>query len=331
MIRPRFLSICWISVCLLALTACQDYEKPVAEWPHAAVAVLDAAISRDGKYALVSSMNFGVAFWDLEKDQLKFQWKHDDDPQTGITAVNISPDGRRAITAQEDTFIIWNTDSGKAYGFWQAPAEIRAVAISDLGRYVLLGLADGRAVHIDMSTGRRLEFTGHRSEAIASVDMSANGVWAFTGGNDYRAILWNTKSGQPRQLFEHSTRVTKLKLDPSGQQAFTSGTKGNAFVWDLTTGEQKSKLDLGVKEYVVSAASFSSDSSQVVTGAPGRDISLWNVADGKRIKRWRARTRDQGKPSGAIIYAVTFIENDQFILSESSAGYGEKWQIKANQ
>jgi len=331
MVKTRIISVCWICISLLTLAACQEGEKSVAEWPHAAVAVLDADISRDGKLALVSSINFGAALWDLEKDQLKFQWKHSDDPQRAITALRLSPDGKRAITADEDTFIIWNTTSGKAYGFWQAPAQIRDVAISDLGRYVLLGLADGRAVHIDMNTGRRLEFTGHRNEAIASVDLSANGVWAFTGGNDYRAILWNSKTGQPRQLFEHSTRVTKLRLGPDGQQAFTSGTKGNAFVWDLNTGEQKVRLALKKKEYVISSANFSSDGNLIVTGAPGRDISLWQIADGTRIKKWRARTRTQGKPSGAIIYAVAFIENDQFVLSESSAGYGEKWQVANNQ
>ncbi|TQV73669.1 hypothetical protein FLL45_12410 [Aliikangiella marina] len=327
MVKNHIFKILWISVSFFILSGCFEGEKSVAEWPHAAVAVLDADISRDGKLALISSVNFGAALWDLENNQLKFQWKHSDDPQRGITALRLSPDGKRAITADEDTFIIWNTNTGKAYGYWQAPAEIRAVAISDLGRYVLLGLADGRAIHMDMNTGRRLEFTGHRDEAVASVDMSANGVWAFTGGNDYRAILWNSKTGQPRHLFEHATRVVKLKLDPSGTQAFTAGTVGNAFVWDLTTGEQKVKLNLKKKEYVLSAANFSSDGTQVVTGAPGRDISLWNVSDGKRVKQWRVRTRDRGRPSGAIVYAVAFTENDQFILSESSAGFGEKWQV----
>jgi len=329
MIRRVLLGSLITIIGLSMLSGCRPQEKAVAAWPHAAVGVLDAAISHDGRYALVSSVNFGAALWDLEKNQLKFQWRHNDDPQAAITAVNISPDGSRAITADDRTFIIWNTASGFSYGYWQAPADIRAVAISDKGRYVLLGLGDGRAIHIDMNTGRRLEFTGHRNEAIASVDLSANGVWAFTGGNDYRAILWHSKTGQPRHLFEHKTRVTKLKLDPSGTQAFTSGTLGNAFIWDLRSGVEMSTLALKRREYVISAANFSNDGQYLVTGAPGRDISLWSVASGERLKHWRARTRDQGKPSGAIVYAVRFTPDDQYILSESSAGFGEKWQIKS--
>lgn len=311
----------------ISIIGCKPDSQAIDEWPHAAVGVLDAAISRDGKYSLVSSVNFGAAFWDLDNNQLLFQWKHDDNPQNAITAVNISADGSRAITADKQTFIIWNTSSGKAYGYWQAPADIRAVAISNKGRYVLLGLGDGRAIHIDMNTGRRLEFTGHRKEAVASVDLSANGLWAFTGGNDYRAVLWNTQTGVPRQLFEHDTRVTKLKLDYQGKQAFTSGTLGNAFIWNIQSGELISKLSLNKREYVITSAAFSHDGRQLATGAPGRDISVWNTQSGARVKHWQVRTRNQGKPSGAIVYAVSFTPNSQYLLSESSAGYGEKWSL----
>ena len=320
----------WVSLFLglFLLSGCEEREAAVAEWPHAAVSVLDAAISNDGRYSLVSSVNFGAGYWDLEKNQLLFQWRHDGDPDAAITAVNLSPDNSRAITAHSRFFSIWNTSSGRAYGYWEAPADIRAVAISNKGRYVLLGLASGLAVHIDMNTGRRLEFTGHRQEAVASVDLSANGLWAFTGGNDYRAILWNSRTGKPQHLFEHDTRVTKLKLDPSGKQAFTSGTLGNAQIWNLASGAQISQLALRKREYVISAASFSHDGKSLVTGSPGKLINLWDVATGVRLQTWLARTRDQSKPSGAIVYAAGFSESDQFILTESSAGYGEKWAVK---
>ncbi len=322
------LKIVFFCIILTFFTACQTNEEAIEEAQHTAIGTLDAVISKDAKFAIVSSVNHGVGYWDLEKNSLLFNWKHSDKPEDGIIATNISPDSSRAITADKRNFSIWNTNSGKAYGYWRAPARIRAVALSNKGRYVLLGLEDGRAIHIDMNTGRRLEFTGHREEAVASVDLSANGVWAFTGGADYRAILWNTKTGKPKRLFEHTTRVTKLRLSASGNQAFTAGTLGNAIIWDLTTGEEISRLNLKKREYVIVSASFSHNDRMLATGAPGRDISLWDVNTGERINRWRARTRNQWKPSGAIIYAVEFTENDAFLYSESSAGYGEKWPVK---
>ncbi|MET1255848.1 WD40 repeat domain-containing protein [Aliikangiella maris] len=317
-----------VSVSILIISSCEKKPQSVAEWPHSAIGSLDAAISPDGRLALVSSVNFGASLWNIENNERLFQWTHgEDDAGAGITAVNISPDGTRAVTAQQDTYVIWNTQTGFAYGYWKTPADITAIALSDKGRYVLIGLTTGLAIFIDMNTGRRIEFTGHRNEKVASVDLSANGLWAFTGGNDYRAVLWNTRTGKPQQLFEHTTRVTKLKLDPSGKQGFTSGTLGNATIWNLQTGAPISQLKLEKREYVISAAAFSHSGQQLVTGAPGRDISLWNSQTGDRIKQWRVRTRDAGKPLGAIVYAVSFSVDDQFVYSESSAGFAEKWSV----
>ncbi len=315
------------SLCLLFFVACGQTEKASEEAQHTAVGTLDAVISNDAKYSIVSSVNHGVGVWDLEKNVLLFNWTHSDDPNNGIIATNISPDSSRAITADKRNFSIWNTNSGKSYGYWRAPARIRAVAISDKGRYVLLGLEDGRAIHIDMNTGRRLEFTGHRAEAVASVDLSANGLWAFTGGADYRAILWNTKTGKPKRLFEHKTRVTKLRLSASGKQAFTAGTLGNAHIWDLTTGKKIASLDLKQREYIIVSASFSHDDQHLATGAPGKQVRVWSVKTGELIVDRRARVRNQWKPSGAIIYAVAFTPDDRFLYTESSAGYGEKWDL----
>ena len=314
-------------VFILFTLACDESDKAAAEFQHTAVGTLDAVISDDANYSIVSSVNHGVGFWDLKENKLLFNWSHSDSDEQAIIATGISPDNKRAITADNRNFVIWNTTSGKSYGYWRAPARIRAVAISDLGRYVLLGLEDGRAIHIDMNTGRRLEFTGHRAEAVASVDLSANGVWAFTGGNDYRAILWNSQTGKPKRLFEHKTRVTLMKLNKQGTLAFTAGTLGNAHIWDLTNGEKLTSLSLKKREYIVVSASFSHDNKQLVTGAPGKNISLWDVKNGKKLKQWRARTREQWKPSGAIIYAVAFSKDNKNIYSESSAGYGEQWII----
>ncbi len=321
----KVVSIC--SVLLLLLAACDKSPPAVATWQHAAVGSLDASLSQDGRFALVSSVNHGAGYWDLEQNQLKFEWRHNDNPEDGITASDISPDGSRAITADKQTFVIWNTNNGKAYGYWEAPGEIASVALSDQARFVLLGLKNGKVIHIAMETGRRLEFAGHGKENIAAVDLSPNGEWAFSGGNDYRAILWNTRTGQPRYIFEHESRVTLVKLDTNGQQAFTSGTRGNAFIWDLNSGAERSRLALKPREYVISAAAFSPDGKQLVTGAPGREVVLWSTQNGSRLFTWKAKTREQWKPSGAIVWAVAFHIDGQHVVSEASSGYGQKWQL----
>ncbi len=312
----------------LTLLGCESPEAPIEKWQHSAVGSLDATLSDDGEYAVVSSVNHGVSYWKLATNEQLFQWRHSDNPEEGIIASDISPDGSRVITADRRNFVIWNANNGQAYGYWQAPDVIRSVAIAELGRFVLLWLNDGRVIFIAMETGRRVEFVGHRKEPVASVDISSNGLWAFSGGNDRRAVLWNTQTGQPKYVFEHDTRVTQVKLARTGELAFSSGTRGNANIWDLSDGSERAKLKLKPREYVISSAAFSHDLNWLATGAPGRDVSMWSTQTGELARRWQASTREQRKPSGAIIWSVAFTDQDRYVLSASSAGFAEKWSVQ---
>lgn len=323
----KSLALSLIILSCVLISGCEESPKPVATWQHAAVGMLDASLSDDGRYALVSSVNHQAGYWDLQANELLFQWRHNDNPEDGIIATDISPDGTRAITADNRTFVIWNTSNGQAYGYWEAPAQIAAVAISDKGRFVLLGLRNGKVIHISMETGRRLEFTAHRVEPIASVDLSPNGLWAFSGASDGRAILWNTQTAQPRFIFEHDTRVTLVRLQRQGQLAFTAGTRGNAILWDLSNGTEITRLQLKPREYVTTAVAFSADGSKLVTGAPDRDIVLWSTRNGAKLAAWQAKTREVSRPVGAIVWAVAFDKDGQHIVTEASSGYGQKWRI----
>jgi len=310
---------------LLLLSGCEQGEPPVSVDKHAAAGVYTAAISDNGQYALVSSINHDSGFWDLEKNELLFNWKHKN--ESGVLNADIAPDNSHVITSDKDTFVVWNVSSGESIGYWQAPDSIRAVAISNEGRYVLLGLENGILLHINLKTGRRLEFPGHGENAILAVDMSANGRYVLSGGVDYRALFWDSKTATIIRVWELDSRVNSVSLSQDGQYAFTAGARANAFIWDIQTGAQVSKLALNEREYVISAARISPDNKYVLTGAAGRKLALWSLVSGDKLQQWQVQKRHTWRPSGAIVYAVGFTENARFALSESSAGFGEKWRI----
>ncbi|MCV5917635.1 hypothetical protein OFN60_29855, partial [Escherichia coli] len=97
----------------------------------------------------------------------------------------------------------------QAQGLWSiSDALIRDIDITSNGEQVLLGLSNGKAIYVNLVTGRRLEFLAHR-EKVNSVAISPNGRFALTGGNDYKAYLWDTESGQVLRTFEHEQRVVR--------------------------------------------------------------------------------------------------------------------------
>lgn len=309
---------------LLVAAGCEPGSVPLSKSRHTATGTYDADISDDGKYSLVASVNNDAGYWDLENDALLFTWHHSGDIDNGIKLVDISADGSRAVTATEKDIALWDTSNGHNIDFYALPdSDLRDIAISNQGNYLVMGLGDGRVIHLDLKTGRRLEFLAH-GEAINSLDISPNGRYVLSGGNDHKAIFWDSRSGQPLQQWQHSSRVILVALSRDGSKAFTSGNKANARVWDLVTGNEISQLDLKKRQYVLSSARFSRDNQQLLTGAPGRQLVLWNADSGKLDKKFIVGTRDKNRPSGAIIYAVAFTENGD-LVSESSAGFGEKW------
>lgn len=309
---------------ITSLSACQQNTTPLSQTRHSAVATYDADISDDGKYSLIASVNHDAGFWDLENDVLLYNWSHSKETDIGIIAVDISPDGSRAVTATEKDMAIWDTQTGKNIGFYSLPnSDLRDIAISDRGDSLIMGLGDGRVIHLSLVTGRRLEFLAH-GEAINSVDISPNGRYVLSGANDYRALLWDSKSGQILQQWKHNSRVILVSLSRDGSKAFSAGNKANAIIWDIKTGNKISQLDLAKRQYVLSSARFSSDNKQILTGAPSRQLILWDVINGTALKQIRVGIRKTNRPTGAIIYAVGFnAEGD--ILTESSAGFGERW------
>ncbi len=313
---------------LLLTAGCERSSIPISKTRHTAVATYDADIADDGAFALVASVNHDAGYWDLEADVLLYNWSHSKESDIGIIAVDISPDGTRAVTATEDNMAVWDTSNGQNLGFYSLPeSDLRDIAISDRGDSLVIGLGDGRVIHLNLNTGRRLEFLAH-GEAINSLDISPNGRYVLSGGNDYNAIFWDSKTGQPLLELEHNSRVSLVALSRDGSRAFSSGIKADAFVWDIRSGTKISKLNLKDRQYVLSSARFSPDNQQLLTGAPSRQLVLWNANDGKVAKSIKVSSRHPNRPSGAIIYAVGFSANGD-LLSESSAGFGERWSANS--
>ncbi|WP_199610360.1 WD40 repeat domain-containing protein [Flocculibacter collagenilyticus] len=294
---------------------------------HAVEGSYSGYLSYDGKYSIVSSIHHGLALWDNQSNALKYQWKHNDDAENLVLASHISHNNSHALTADSETFVLWNIETGDAEGYWKVKdSKVRDVAVSNDGKHLLIGKSSGVVVHINLASARRLEFLGHQQK-INSVDMSPNGRYALTASNDYVAYLWDTKSGQVIYRFNHPSRVTKVALDPQGRYAFTADSKKKSVIWDLTNGEAISQLQYIQRQFIFSAVRFSEDGKWLATGSPSRHLTLWNIESGEAIAQWLVAPRKNTRPKSSVVYSVSFINNNKQLLTESSSGLAEVWSI----
>jgi len=309
------------------LLSCGEVQNnPLRQVIHSEYPSYAATIDQNGTRVALSAVDQGVTVWDLTQDTALFNLSQQDKTTNQILSLSLSPDGSMLITADSQDFALWQMSDGKNAGYWAIKdATIRDVSVADQGQSVLIGQSDGKVQHIRLSDGRRLEFLGH-TENVNTVDLSANGRFALTGSNDHFAYFWDTQTAQVIYTFPHPNRVTKVVLDQLGRYAFTAGSEVSAFIWDLKTGKQISQLALA-RAQIITSGRFSHDGRYLVTGSPSRAVELWDVQSGKKVQQWQVHPIPNSRPASAVVHAVAFL-SDQQIISESSSGVAEVWEIK---
>jgi len=308
---------------LLIISACSNQDEPETTWEHATDGALAAAISQDGSLALVSSSFNNLILWDLTTNAQKFRWQQGSQNLVLFTA--ISPNNKYAVSADKDSFVVWDIATGKSLTYTKVrESSIRDIVIANNGN-LLIGKVNGVVVHVDIFSGRRIEFLGH-SEKINSVALSPNGRYALSGSNDYTALFWDTKTAQVIHRFLHPSRITKVALDSSGKYAFSAGSKRQSSIWDLKNGTEVSRLQYLSRSRIFSAVTFSKDSTQLFTGSPGRLLNRWDSQTGQQLEQWKVTPRKDSRPVSSVILAISEPTSGK-LVTESSSGYAEFWKF----
>ena len=310
------------------LWGCSDaFIQPIDTRLHSEDGAMAADVSADGQLSVVSSVERGLTVWNLTDNEPRFEWRHQGDGNNLVTNIHIAADASYVVTSDREAFALWSVESGEPVGFWRIDeSTIRDIAVSNNGNGILVGRSNGKVMYFEPDNGRRIEFFGHQ-EKINSIDISPNGRFALTGSNDYVAYLWDTDSGQVIHTFTHTNRVTRVALDDSGRYAFTADSMNNANIWDVQSGALISQLDIFVRQQIFTDAVFSDDGQWLLTGSPSRRVNLWEVQTGEEISEWRVAPNEHTALRTAVVNAVGFI-NDDTIISESSSGLAEYWEIK---
>ncbi|KJF99638.1 WD40 repeat domain-containing protein [Photobacterium leiognathi] len=309
---------------ILTLSGCFTSGSETQRWQLAPQGSTSFSLSRDGRFALVSAIEQGIVLWDLQQNKKLADFGSQDQHHNTVITSQISDNKRFAITATAQNFATWDLGWSQAQGLWSiSDGTIRDVAIANNGDDILLALSNGKALFINISTGRRLEFLAHH-EKVNSVALSPNGHYALSGGNDHNAYLWDTRSAQILYHFPHQSRITRVALQRDGKFALTADGTNEVFIWDLTNGKKVSELNINLRQQNLSSARFSDNGEMVATGTPARRVELWQTQTGENLGSWKAERLQDTRPATAVVYDVA-ISPTGGVISGSSSGFAQAW------
>jgi len=305
------------------LAACSG-DSPQLSIEVAVDGLFSAALSADSNHAVIGSIAHGGSWWQLDPKERLFDWNHDSESLTNISATAISPDGRYAMTADATTMVLWDTDTGENLTYFKTPAEILDISISnntELGVLAALALDNYSAVIFNASRGRVIAEFNHKGR-VRSVDISADGRWLISGGDDFKAVFWSVAVQKEVSHMQHKDDVRVVELSSDNQLALSVSKYDKALVWrtqdGTIIGEVPNSGDAMRRGRTFASGEFSSDNALLVTGSSDRIVELWRIEGMQALGRWEMPLRSSWKPTGAAVLAVGFDKNNQVVAAAAN-------------
>lgn len=300
-------------------------DKPNKVVELAAQGAYSAALSQDGRGVVLSSIKHGGSYWRLgKKPERLFNWNHAQGDFSDFRAVALSRDNRFALTAEDRRFVVWNTESGKSVGFWDAPGKILDVTLSDGGAFALVALDNYQVVYVDVIQGGFVTKLIHDSP-VSSVSISGDGGLGLTATEDGKVRVWILKSAKVLREWSHPGQVSLVRLKADGKFALAFVQHHGAFVWDAA--KDKKVLEIPLRGAAVTAARFERKRKWLLMGTSIREVMLWDWGKQKEIQRWLAPKKSIWKPEGTAFYDVAFALKSKQAVSVASNGALYYWPL----
>lgn len=321
--RRRYLHLFALLALGALLSACNNADDPSDSWESAVQGLYTAAISSDGERGIVGSIHHGGSLWDMKRKERLFNWNHTKGNYTLLVSAAFSPDGRYAATASDRTIVLWETTTGAPVWFWTAPGNILSMDLTPDGNYAALGLANHTAVLFDIKNGGIKRTFIHQGK-VRSVSLSGDGKLLLTGSDDQTAKLWDLQSAEQLHSWQHDNQVITTALSGNGKYAFSAAQADKAIIWDVRSGQPVHTLPIKKGSYIVgaayTAARFSEDERQLLTGTNSQLVQLWDAASGEQLRRWMISKKEQWKPTSASVLAVGFSATGRDYVAIGSNG-----------
>jgi WD40 repeat protein len=285
-------------------------------------AVADAAFTPDGKQFLSGGGRFSLdgesidnqmRLWDLETGELVRVFDGHTDT---IVQIDISPDGKRALTGSFDgSMRLWDLKTGAElrqfadHVFW-----VFQVAFSPDGR-TGISSTSGESFLWDLETGELLHQLPDTSWTI--IHFNPDGRTVYISSDPEGLNLWDLETGQVIQRWSPNSWFD-FAVMPGGKTILTYKEGGTALLWDLET-DQEVRLFTGHSSFR-SRFELTPDGRYVLFGDWDGTLLLRETETWAEIRRFRSV--DNG-----FIFDVAISPDGRMALVPGSNGAIVLWDL----
>ncbi len=217
-----------------------------------------------------------------------------------ITSLYVTPDGAAVLYASADkTATLVTVSNGNVVETYSgAKAAIAAIAMAPGQQDIAAGCADGSLIVWDKNGKEKAQLPAHRG-GVSAVAFHPSQPILLTAGADGLAKGWilpiDTKKPKEKEKDKEKSKLTKFEIKahtgkitaalfhPTNGQVITAGADKLVRIWDPAKPE-KAVREIGPFAAAVSTLTISRD-GQSLAGVVGKDVIVWNTADGKETAK----------------------------------------------
>lgn len=215
-------------------------------------------ISKKNIVTRMESTSRGMRFLKLPKDR--------------VSAVSITPDGRRAVSGSSDLALrVWDLETGECLKTLDGHTDdVISVSITSDGRRAVSGSEDNTICVWDLDTGECLKTLLDIHETVS---ITPDGRLAISGMEDNTLHVWDMETGERLRIMQgHTGSVDAVSITPDGQFAISGSSDYSLRVWNLKLGDCQENLANHLK-----AISIAPGGRRAVSRSKDNILRVWNL------------------------------------------------------
>lgn len=174
----------------------------------------------------------------------------------------------------------------------------------------------------------KVEQSAPNKKGINWASLSPDNKSVLTAGADGTAVLWDLKTGKPKELRGHTAAIGTAAFNPQGRFVVTASADGTARIWNIETGENTGTLNhatLSPNNQVMQAV-YSSNGRLIATASTDRQPRLWDAESQTLINTFRV-----DNPGEFKISSVAFSPDGTLLAASSGDGNIRIFDISRNE